>query len=209
MKSLFKVLLYILVTLALLAIVGRIFVFEVGRVGNYAMVPNLIPGDIFLMRKVGLLGTGDIAVCPNPEDADELVIGRIVGVPGDTLRIKKNRLNINSRQIHYQFLEPIIYFDTTTEETMEYVVKRAEEKLGNSLYTIAFMDISNGQEFQETTIPDGYFFLLGDNRNMAYDSRNYGLVPIDSCLGSASFLLWTTEDNGDLKQSHRILSWVR
>ena len=99
---------------AFLAILGRIFLFEVGRVGNYSMVPNLIPGDIFLMRKVGLLGTGDIAVCPNPENPGELVVGRIIGVPGDTLRIKKNRLNINERQIHYQFIEPIIYFDNTT-----------------------------------------------------------------------------------------------
>jgi signal peptidase I len=208
MKATLKFLLYFAMTVAFLAILGRIFLFEVGRVGNYSMVPNLIPGDIFLMRKVGLLGTGDIAVCPNPENPGELVVGRIIGVPGDTLRIKKNRLNINERQIHYQFIEPIIYFDNTTEETMEYVVKRAEEKLGGTLYTLAFMDISNGQEFRETTVPDGQFFLLGDNRNMAYDSRNFGFVPIDSCLGEAVFLLWTKADNGDLKQSARVLSWL-
>jgi len=208
MRTFFKTLIYIIIGIAIVAVVGRIFFFEVGKTGNYSMVPSLIPGDIFLFRKVGLLGPGDVAICHDPRNPGDLVIGRIVGIPGDSVKIGKNHLVLNGRRQQYSFIEPMIYYDTTTVETMEYVVRCAEEKLGGTLYTIAFMDSSNGSEFRESVVPNETFFIIGDNRNMAYDSRNFGFVPIDSCIGEAVFLLWASPDNGDLKQSARTFSWI-
>ena len=64
------------------------------------------------------------------------------------------------------------------------------------------------KDFRELTVPDDSFYLVGDNRNMARDSRNFGPVPIDSCIGEAMFLLWPGEDSGDLKFSDRVFEWI-
>ncbi len=209
MKQLLKFIGIVLVILAILAVIGRLFFFDIGRTDNYSMVPTIVPGDIFLFRTVGLLGTGDVAVCHNPEDPAVLVVGRIIGVPGDNIFIRDNHINLNGRVIHHNYVEPVMYFDTTTEEQMKYVVRQAEEKVGGTLFTVAFMDTTRGKNFDEVVVPQDSFFLLGDNRNMAYDSRNYGMVPISSCIGEAMFLLWGAESNGDLLQSSRSISWIK
>lgn len=211
MKALIKFITTVILVIAVLAIIGRIFFFDIGRTANYSMVPNIIPGDIFLFRKAGttgLLGKGDIAVCRNPKDPSTLVVGRILGIPGDSFKIDNNHFVFGRRTIHHQYTIPVIYFDTTTEEHVKYVVRRAEEKAGGTVYSVAFMDTSRGRNFQETVVPEHFFFIVGDNRNMAYDSRNFGFVPIDSCLGEPIFLLWASETNGDLKQSKRSFSWI-
>ncbi|MBN2530318.1 MAG: signal peptidase I [Deltaproteobacteria bacterium] len=208
MKSLAKFIITVIVIIAIFAIIGRLFFFDIGKTANYTMVPNVIPGDIFIFRTIGLLGKGDIAVCRNPDDPSTLVIGRIVGVPGDSFKLANNHFHFGKRIVQHQYTNPAIYFDKSTEEHIKYVVRVAEEKLGGVLYSVAFMDTSRGRDYQQTVIPEHYFFLMGDNRNMAYDSRNYGLVPIDSCLGEAVFLLWAAETNGDLKQSARTFSWI-
>ena len=208
MKSLLKFVGVVTVLVAIFAVLGRIFLFDIGKTENYSMIPNIIPGDIFIFRTVGLLGTGDVAVCRNPEDPSSLVVGRIIGVPGDTVSIRNNHITKNGHVVHHNFTEPIMYFDTTTEEVMKYVVRTADEKVGGVLLKAAFMDTSRGANFREVTVPQESFFLLGDNRNMAYDSRNFGMVPITDCLGEAVFILWAAETNGDLTQSARSFSWI-
>lgn len=208
MKQLLKFVGIVIVIVAIVAVIGRLFFFDIGKTENYSMVPEIIPGDIFLFRTVGLLGAGDVAVCKNPEDESSLVVGRIIGLPGDNVYLKGNHLHLNGRMVHHNYIEPMMYFDTTTEEEMKYIVRRAEEKLGGSLFTIALMDTTRGKDFREVVVPQDSFFLLGDNRNMAYDSRNFGMVPISNCIGEAMFILWAAETNGDLKQSARSVSWV-
>jgi len=208
MKSILKLTGFLIVLVAIVAIVGRLFFFDIGKTANYSMIPNIIPGDIFLFRTVGLLGTGDIAVCKNPEDPSTLVVGRIIGVPDDSIRIKHNHVIKNSKMIQHNAVNPIIYFDTTTEEELKYIVQVVEEKTGGSLYEAALMDVSRGKRYEEVVVPPNHFFLLGDNRNMAYDSRNFGMVPIENCLGGAFFILWAAPTNGDLKQSQRSFSWI-
>lgn len=208
MKQISKLILFIIIIAAVITIIGRIFFFDFGRTANYSMAPTIIPGDIFIFRTVGLLGRGDIAVCSNPDDPSSLVIGRIIGVPGDGIEISNNHIVSNGRMIHHSYVEPVLYFDNTTEESMKYVVRVAEEKIGGNLYEVAFMDSTNGKNFRKTVIPDGHFFIVGDNRNMAHDSRNFGTVPIESCLGEVMFILWASENNGDLKQSKRSFSWI-
>ena len=211
MKSLLKFILSVIMIIAVLAVIGRLFFFDIGKTANYSMVPNIIPGDIFLFRKAGaagLLGKGDVAVCQNPEDPDSLVVGRIIGVPGDTFNLADNHFHFGKRMVQHQYDSPLIYFDSSTEEQMKYVVRQAEEKLSGTLYTIAFMDTSKGRNFPRTVVPEHYFFIIGDNRNNAYDSRDFGMVPIESCLGEAIFLLWASETNGDLKQSQRSFTWI-
>jgi len=208
MMGFIKFIFGLLFFLALLAIIGRIFLFETATTYSYSMVPNLVGGDTFIVQTVGLIGSGDIAVCENPENSSSLVVLRVIGVPGDKLQIKKNHLIINGETIQHQHNDPLIYADSTSGEDLEYTVRIATEYVGGHYFDVALMDRAGGKNFKKVTVPDGQFFMLGDNRNMARDSRNFGFVPIESCVGKAVFLLWTKGDSGDLLRSYRVLSWI-
>ena len=66
------------------------------------------------------------------------------------------------------------------------------------------MDRAGNKQFAKRKVETG-FFLLGDNRNRARDSRHFGEVPIGDCIGKAVLILWPAEDNGDLKRNDRFL----
>jgi len=196
------------VFVAILAILGRIFLFEIVQTESYSMVPNLIKGDFFLAQTVRLLGRGDIAVCENPEDSSRLVTLRIVGLPGDKIEVIGEHIHINDEMVQHASLEPILYEDNTSEETFEYAVHVRSEKIGGQLYAIALMDNAKNRTYTLKKVPDNHFFLLGDNRQMSEDSRHFGPVDIDTCIGGAFFLLWPAKDSGDLIRKTRMLSWI-
>ncbi len=208
MRKFLKFIFGLIVVFAILAVIGRIFLFELAHTSSYSMVPNLVSGDLFLMRTVGLLGQGDIAVCENPEDSSSLVVLRVMGIPGDTVALWKNHLKINGEVLQHNVVDPISYSDTTSDETLDYDVKVAIEHYGGRVYEVALMERGSGKQMDEVSVPEDYFFVVGDNRNMARDSRNFGMVPIDSCLGSAFFLLWPGDDSGTLMFKNRLFTWL-
>lgn len=206
--KLLKGLFVLILVLVILAVIGRLFFFELAKTSSYSMVPNLIAGDLFIVKTVGAMGQGDIAVCENPEEPSNLVVLRIVGVPGQRISVHRNHLVINDDMVDREMVEPLIYDDNTSEEQLTYAVNIGQEYIGGQFYEVALMDRSGGKEQRETEVPAGHFYLLGDNRNMAHDSRNFGPVPIKSCIGRAVFLLWPGEDSGDLLKKKRMFSWI-
>ena len=209
MKSFAKFLVGLILVIAVLAILGRIFIFEVAQTNSYSMIPNLVAGDYFLVNTVSLPGQGDIVVCENPEDTSSLVVLRIVGLPGDEVQLWRNHLKVNGRVIQHNVVDPISYEDKTSDEILAYDAKVAIEKLGGQVFEVALMDRGlSKKKMDPVTIPDDHFYLVGDNRNMARDSRNFGAVPIDSCIGVASFIVWPADDSGTLFFSDRIFSWL-
>ena len=215
MRKLLKALFGLAVVVALVAIVGRLFFFELGKTQSYSMVPTLVAGDVFVVANGGIVfgddhpcedvGMGDVAVFHSPADETELVVLRVVGVPGDEISLWHNHLKINDEVIQHSSLDPIFYVDRTSGEELEYAVRRAEELIGGRLFHVALMDRAGGKAASAVVVPEGHFFVAGDNRNMAIDSRNFGPIPIDDCVGKAVLLLWPGPDSGDLIRTKRIL----
>jgi len=203
-----KGLFILIVILVLVAVIARIFLIELVQTNSYSMVPTLVAGDLFIVKTVGKLGLGDVAVCANPEDDSNMVVLRILGLPGQTVAGWRNHIQVDGEVIQHEVVEPIIYEDNTSGEQLKYAVRIGQEYVGGQLYEVALMDTSGRKDFADTTVPEDSFFLVGDNRNMARDSRNFGPVPIDSCIGEAMFLLWPGDDSGDLAFSDRVLSWI-
>ena len=196
------------VIVVLAAVIARIFFIELVQTNHYSMVPSLVAGDLFIVKTVGKLGLGDVAVCTNPEDEANMVVLRIMGVPGMTVAGWRNHIKLDDEVIQHEIVDPIFYEDNTSGEELQYAVLIGQEYVGGQLYEVALMDSSGRKDFREATVPNDSFFLIGDNRNMARDSRNFGTVPIDSCIGEAVFLLWPGEDSGDLLFWDRFLSWI-
>jgi signal peptidase I len=203
-----KGLFFFVVIVVLLAVLGRIFLFELVQTNSYSMVPTLVAGDLFAVKTVGKLGLGDVAVCDNPEDAGNMVVLRVVGLPGQSVGGWRNHVKLDGEVVQHDMTDPIFYEDTTSGEVLKYAVRVGWEYVGGQQYSVALMDKGDRKDFREVVVPDGHFFLMGDNRNMARDSRHFGTVPIDSCLGAAVFLLWPGEDSGDLLFSRRVFGWI-
>lgn len=190
------------------AVIARIFLVELVQTNSYSMVPTLVAGDLFVVRTVGKLGLGDVAVCKNPEDESNMVVLRILGLPGQTVAGWRNHIKLDGEVVQHELIDPIVYEDDTSGERLKYVVRVGQEYVGGQLYEVALMDKGSRKDFRELTVPSDSFFLMGDNRNMARDSRHFGPVPIDSCIGEAVFLLWPGDDSGDLQFADRVIEWI-
>jgi signal peptidase I len=206
-KTLLKLLFWTVVVLVLLAVLGRIFIFNVARTHSYAMVPNLVPGDLFLVYTRATLGPGDMALCRDPEHPGAVIVSRILGVPGSTISIRNNNPTINGQEIQHQFDGNVIYEDNTAGEHSEFLITVGEEKVAGTLFSIALMERAGDKDFQHYAVEEG-FFLVGDNRNRSRDSRHFGEVTIADCIGMPFLILWPGPDSGDFLFKNRILEWL-
>jgi signal peptidase I len=207
-KALFKFIFGLIVFLAIVAVVGRMFLFHIARTDSFSMIPNLVPGDYFLVSTRSSLSSGDIAVCRNPENPSSLVVLRVLAVPGMTISIGGNKIRIDQTVIdHAEVAGSLYYVDNTSGEHLEYVATLMHEYVGGHEYLAAFSDQGSDYNFDAHNVEKG-LFLVGDNRNRARDSRHFGEVLINDCIGQAIMVIWPAEDSGELKRKDRILKWL-
>jgi signal peptidase I len=160
-----------------LAAIIRIFLFTPIVVDGESMMPTLVHGDKMIVNKIGYtIGEPDrfdIVVFHAPEKKD--YIKRVIGLPGDEIKYQDDVLYINGEPFDEPYLDQYkaeILDGTLTEN---FVI---EEKLGSK------------------TVPEGYVFVLGDNRRKSKDSRMIGFVSIDEIIGSTKTVFWPIKNIG-------------
>jgi len=162
-----------LVTLALALVIFFIIqsMIQSSVVLYSSMEPNLQEGQRIIISKTaywcGDPQRGDIIVFPSPNNPDDDYIKRIIGLPGEVVEIKDGVVYIH--QTDGTML--------TLDET-DYISNPAKE------------------DFLSDTIPDGEYFVLGDNRNNSEDSRYGWAVPRDEIVGKAWLSLWPLSEWG-------------
>ncbi len=194
----------------------RSFLFEPFKIPSGSMIPTLLVGDLILVNKFhyGLRlpvintkiteGTkpqrGDVMVFRYPPQPSLDYIKRVVGVPGDTVAYINKRLTVNGQVVETNALP-----DFLDEDSMRYF-KQFEEKLGDKPHRLlndenrpAFVQVQPnffGAEGCKYTVegvtckvPDGHYFMMGDNRDNSLDSRYWGFVPDANIVGKA-FFVW-------------------
>jgi signal peptidase I len=194
----------------------RSFLFEPFKIPSGSMIPTLLVGDLILVNKfhyglrLPVFNTritqgerpqrGDVMVFRYPPKPSLDYIKRVVGVPGDTVAYLNKRLTINGQAIETSALPE--FFD---EDAMRYF-KQFDETLGHARHRIlndddrpAFVpgaDNFAGREGCTYTVegvtckvPEGHYFMMGDNRDNSLDSRYWGFVPDQNIVGRA-FFVW-------------------
>lgn len=189
----------------LIVLVLRSFLVEPFRIPSGSMMPTLLIGDFVLVNKFDygirlpvlnykLIGNrspqrGDIIVFRFPEDPDVPFIKRVVGIPGDQLAYRGKQLYVNGNPVPQQ--AESTYVAVGAGMMMDGVLRR-RELLGGVEHDI-LLDPQRPDRDYEITVPEGSYFVLGDNRDNSRDSRVWGFVPDRNLVGRA-FLIWMNWD---------------
>ncbi len=191
----------------LIVLILRSFIFEPFKIPSASMMPTLLIGDFILVNKfeyglrLPVLHTkflaneeperGDIVVFRYPEDPSIPFIKRIVGLPGDRIGYVNKTLYINGQEIK-QVLNGR-YSARGAGKAMDGTSLRTEQ-LESDLEHKILIDPRRFSLELETLVPDGHYFVLGDNRDNSKDSRFWGFVPDENLMGKA-FMIWMNFDS--------------
>jgi signal peptidase I len=201
-KSTFREYAEAIIVAVLLALFIRTFVIQAFKIPSGSMLPTLLIGDHLLVNKfiygirVPFNGkvlvpikepkSGDIIVFKFPKDRSIDYIKRVVGVPGDTIQVKNKKLYRNSKLVD----DPHAHFTST-------IVLPA--------------GVSPKDNFGPITVPEGKYFVMGDNRDNSSDSRFWGFVDKRDVLGKAIIIYWSWDIDKPLISTDRFASirWDR
>ncbi|WP_259758197.1 signal peptidase I [Pseudomonas sp. GCEP-101] len=140
-----------------------------------SMTPGLQPGDYILVNSAtyafGEPADGEVVVFRPPDDPAQIYIKRIAGRPGDRVRITGGKLFVNDREV-----------------TQPYLDARQNQR-------------EDSRQVPERVIPEGQYFMLGDNRDNSQDSRYFGYVPRANLIGRAAYV-WYARDSGRIGPLH-------
>lgn len=200
-----------------IAILIRTFAFEPFKIPSASMYPTLYIGDYLFVSKYtygyskhslplslplwegriwkGELKRGDVVVFKLPSNEKIDFIKRVVGLPGDKIKLIKGRLFINDKLVEREEIEDFVFRDEkgNAERYKQYI-----EDLGGIRHLI--LELSDNEpldNFEEITVPEGMFFAMGDNRDRSDDSRrSVGNVPYENLVGKARVLFFSHNDEG-------------
>jgi len=153
------------------------FLFTPVLVKGASMMPTLEDQDRVIVNKIGpkfkSYDRFDIVVVEMNEETN--YIKRIIGLPGDKIEYKDDQLYINGEKYNEPYLDQY---------------KNKLKDTGTLTY-----DFTLDQNLGETTVPEGHYFVLGDNRRISNDSRNpeVGFIPEEKIMGTTSIICWPME----------------
>lgn len=147
------------------------------RIGDHVLADRL-------HSKVGDVERGDMITFLYPEDTRRIYVKRVIGLPGDRIRLTGKQVIRNGHRLvepYTQHLASSIdsYRDNFPTEAASYASARGRDMFARH--------ITNG----EVIVPAGSFFVLGDNRDISFDSRYWGFVPREDVAGKPWIVFWS------------------
>ena len=207
----------------IIAVVIRTLLFQPFNIPSSSMEPNLLVGDYLFISKYsygyskhsipfsppvfsGRIWAsepkrGDVVVFKKPKDISLDYIKRVIGLPGDRIKVTGGIVHINGKPVTRKLIEArkesewdeynrrwisfpdVVYYRETNPEGVSYIVREALGDRG---------DYDNTREY---VVPAGYYFMMGDNRDRSEDSRSndVGFVPFENLEGRAEILFFSTK----------------
>ena len=157
-----------------------IFLFRPFQVSGESMFPTYKNKEYILTNLIALRfeepKKGDVIVFKAPTDSEKDFIKRVIGVPGDKVIVKGGNVYLNDK-----FLDESKYLKATVKT-----------------YGGSFL-----KEGEIVMVPEGQYFVLGDNRPYSSDSREWGFVPEKSIIGESLFIYWPINESGFVKNPYK------
>ena len=210
MKNLWKDNRFLIIFIFLM-VLFRTSVADWNTVPTGSMKPTILEGDRIWVNKVAYNFNipfthislshiddpkrGDIIIFDSAV-ANKRLVKRVIGLPGDTIRMLNNVLFINEKPLHYEII---------TKDQDKFIV---QEMFASSTHQIRLNleSFNRSSSFNKITIPKNQYLVLGDNRNNSADSRYIGLIPRKEIIGRAKHVVMSLNyDNYYLPRANRFL----
>lgn len=193
-----------------LVLLLRSFLIQPYRVPTGSLAPTVLPGDFIVVKQysyglrmpvlntkivnIGEPKRGDIALFRFPHDLSKIYVKRVIGLPGDHVVYREKLLTINN-QLAWQ---TPIGMDLDVENGFSVPVQARVEQLDQITHKIFIKPGYKDWESVDLMVPQGFYFMMGDNRDNSVDSRVWGLVPEANLVGKAVaiWLSWDSEKIG-------------
>jgi signal peptidase I len=175
-----------IVIAVILALFIRTFVVQAFKIPTGSMENNLLIGDHLLVNKfvlgpsasaverallpMGTISRGDVIVFKFPEEPERDFIKRVIGLPGETLELKQKKVYINGKPLDESYVH---FLNPAASELSEQTRFDVREQYG------------------PVTVPEGHYFVMGDNRDNSQDSRYWGFLRRDYIKGKALVIYWS------------------
>ena len=209
----------LLVTI-LLVLFGTTFVVQAFKIPSQSMEPTLLVGDHLLVNKFIFEGTGawyekflpyrpvrrgDIIVFRFPYDDHAHYVKRVIGLPGERLRITNQQLYIDESPV----AEPYAYHDLTAYDPMSENFPPADQFTARGLRPEWARQIGNYLRGGELVVPPDRYFVMGDNRNSSLDSRYWGFVDRRAIIGRPILVYWSVRATANDYADRSVLGSLR
>jgi signal peptidase I len=179
------------------------FIVQAFQIPSQSMENTLLVGDYLLVNKLcyggqGLgdhlmpyqkIARGDIIVFHYPVDPTQHFVKRVIGIPGDHLRMVSKRVLIDGKPIdepYVRFLEPPNNLFRDNFPRVDIAAPGMEGKW--------WLEMRKLVEDGELIVPQGDYFVMGDNRDDSQDSRYWGFVPRENIIGRPLLIYWSVQD---------------
>ncbi|MDK2791539.1 MAG: signal peptidase [Deferribacteres bacterium] len=187
-KNKFKDTIDSIIVAFVIAMIIRAFFLQAYKIPSGSMLNTLLIGDHILVNKAAYLFTepkrGDIVVFEYPIEPEKDFIKRVIGLPGDKIRMENKKLFINGKS----------YDENYVRYESDFVFNSKENPRDN---------------FDEFTVPKGKYFVMGDNRDSSFDSRYWGFVSRDMIKGKALLIYWSWQFSPEFElRLNRILKFI-
>lgn len=163
---------------AVLTVVLRLFVFVPYEIPSGSMEETIIPGDMVFSEKISYylrdVEAGDIVTFNDPEVIGRVLIKRVIAVGGQVVDVRDGSVYVDGEKLD----EP-------------YTLNKPSYPLARTAHNVEVVF--------PYTVPEGYLWVMGDNRTSSQDSRYFGAVPESSVTGRAALVYWPFEHFGLLE----------
>ena len=212
----------------ILALIVRVFLFQPFNIPSGSMIPTLLVGDYLFVSKysygysrysfpfgLNLISgrvwakepeRGDVVVFKLPRDNETDYIKRVIGLPGDEIQMIHGVLHINGKPVPKVRIDDFVATEPLGEERR---IPRYEETLPNGVSYPVLDSVQEG--FGDNTevykVPEGHFFMMGDNRDNSTDSRvlsQVGYVPSQNLIGRAQLIFFSIAEG---EQAWQVWRW--
>ena len=202
----------------IIALLIRSFIAEPFNIPSGSMKPNLLVGDFIFVSKwsygyskhslpfsMPLIPNkifnkfperGDIVIFKTPQDNRTDYIKRVIGLPGDKIKIVQGNIVINDNLIIRKKLNDFV--DSDTSAVISRIRKYKEYFFDREIEILDITDNGIVDNTKLYEVPNGHFFVMGDNRDNSQDSRFtnlVGYVPFENLIGKAQFIFFSLENS--------------
>jgi signal peptidase I len=210
-----------LLVTVILAIFGTTFIAQAFEIPSPSMVPALRVGDHLLVNKFLFQGNGawydrllpyravhrgDVVVFKYPYEDHPYYVKRVIGVPGDRIRIANQRVYVNDKLLD----EPYVIHDLSNADPFMFDFPPKELSLiENEIPPEWAAELRKDTHDGELFVPPNDYFVMGDNRDNSADSRYWGFVPKDAIVGRPVLIYWSVRETSEEENASSLGARIR